>query len=792
MPHVPKCTRNLPRLSIDTIFHDVRGSDSLFAVPSPRTFGGDLPVPAAAQNSIVKNTKTTEDYEDRNDNEVVGVVRTWGIFIIMLIRIFPFLHWFRNYSTSELRADLLSGLTVALVLIPQSMAYAQLAGLPVYYGLYAAFLPPMIGALFGSSRQLATGPVAVVSLMTATALEPLATAGSEAFIAYAIFLALLVGLFQLALGVLRLGMIVNFLSHPVVNGFTNAAALIIASSQLSKVFGVEVDSAEHHYETVLNVFKAVLISTHWPTLVLAILAFAIMVFLKRLNPRIPQVLVAVVVTSLVSWAIGFENNVKGELALVASPSVKDTIREYNGILDRIEEGSRARIPLKDKIEDAKKTYGSHSATGIELEHQMELLNLNIKELKVKSQVYRNRLRAIELEAITEDDGKPRFFIKADLPPNKKSDGRRWRLKVGNRSFDEAAITFVGGGSVVGKIPRGLPVLSPPRIDFKIMLTLFPMAAIISLLGFMEAISIAKAMAAKTGQRLDPNQELIGQGLANIIGSIGKGYPVSGSFSRSAVNIQAGAVTGMSSVFTSGVVVIALLFLTPLLYYLPQSVLAAIIMMAVISLINVQGFVHIWQAQKYDGVIAIVSFICTLVFAPHLDKGIIIGVVLSLGLYLFRNMRPDIALLSKYTDGAYRNSARFDLEQCRHIAVIRFNGSLFFSNVNYLEDKILEEVSTRPELRYILIVGNSINELDASGEEMLSLLIGRLRESGHDVFLSGLNDSVLDVMRRTHLYEKIGEDHLFRNVDKAIAKIHEPAHRNSQEKECPLLTVCFKG
>jgi len=710
----------------------------------------------------------------------------------MLMRIFPFLNWFKNYTTSDLRADLLSGLTVALVLIPQSMAYAQLAGLPVYYGLYAAFLPPMTGALFGSSHQLATGPVAVVSLMTATALEPLATAGSEAFIAYAIFLSLLVGFFQFALGVLRLGMIVNFLSHPVVSGFTNAAALIIASSQLSKVFGVEVDNAEHHYQTVVNVFKAALGSTHWPTLGLAVLAFAIMVVLKRVNPRIPQVLVAVVVTSLISWGIGFEYNYKSEISLIASPYVKNTIREYNGILDKIEEGSRARIPLKDKIEDAKKINGPHSATGMELEHQMELLNLNIKELKETSQVYRSRLRAIAFESFEENDGKPRFFLKGEVPPNRKNDGRRWRLKVGNRSLDETAITFVGGGSVVGKIPKGLPVFGLPKIDIKAMLTLFPMAAIISLLGFMEAISIAKAMAAKTGQRLDPNQELIGQGLANIVGSIGKGYPVSGSFSRSAVNIQAGAVTGMSSVFTSGVVVIALLFLTPLLYYLPQSVLAAIIMVAVVGLINVQGFVHIWQAQKYDGVIAIISFICTLAFAPHLDKGIIIGVVVSLGLYLFRNMRPDMALLSKYTDGAYRNSARFDLQLCEHIAVIRFNSSLFFTNINYLEEKILEEVSIRPELKYILIVGNSINELDSSGEEMLSLLIGRLRESGHDVFISGLNDSVLDVMRRTHLYEKIGEDHLFRNVAKAIEKIHEPAHRNSQEKECPLLTVCFKG
>src|SRR4030043_641905 len=283
-----------------------------------------------------------------------------------------------------------------------------------------------------------------------------------------------------------------------------------------------------------------------------------MVVLKRSNPRIPQVFVAVVLSSLISWAIGFEYNYKGELSLIASPYVKNTIREYNGILDRIEEGSRARIPLKDKIEAAKKTNGSHFATGIELEHQMEMLNLNIKELKEKSQVYRSRLRAFEFEAFEENDGKPRFFIKGELQPNKKSDGRIWRLKVGNRSLDETAITCVGGGSVVGKIPKGLPVFSLPRIDFKVMFTLFPLAAIISLLGFMEAISIAKAMAAKTGQRLDPNQELIGQGLANIIGSIGKGYPVSGSFSRSAVNIQSGAVTGMASVFTGGVVVIALL------------------------------------------------------------------------------------------------------------------------------------------------------------------------------------------------------------------------------------------
>ena len=710
----------------------------------------------------------------------------------MLTRIFPFLKWFKHYTTSVLRADLIAGLTVALVLIPQSMAYAQLTGLPVYYGLYAAFLPPLIAALFGSSHQLATGPVAVVSLMTATALEPLATAGSEAFIAYAIFLALLVGIFQFALGIFRLGLVVNFLSHPVVNGFTNAAVLIIASSQLAKLFGVELDSAEHHYETVLNVCKAALVSTHWPTLGLAILAFVIMVVLRRVNPRIPNVLVAVAVTTLISWACGFEHNYKGELALIASPYVRKNLGEYNDILNKIEQESRARIPLNGKIEDAKKINGSHSAAVMELKHQMELLNLEIAGLKEKSQVYRSRLRDLEFAAVEEDQGKLRFYMWGELPLDLKSDGRRWRLKVGNRRLDERAIAFVGGGSVVGKIPKGLPRFTLPEMNFSVMFSLFPMVAIISLLGFMEAISIAKAMATRTGQRLDPNQELIGQGLANTIGAIGQSYPVSGSFSRSAVNIQAGAMTGMSSVFTSCVVVIALLFFTPLLYHLPQSVLAAIIMMAVVGLINVQGFIHSWQAQRYDGVIAVITFVCTLAFAPHLDKGIMIGIVLSIGLYLLRNMRPDMAMLSKYTDGTYRNAARFGLEQCRHIAVIRFNSSLFFANVNYLEEKMLEEVTSIPELKHILIVGNGINELDASGEETLSLLISRLREANYDVSLSGLNDAVLDVLKRTRLYEKIGEDHIFNSIVMAMERIHEPAHRGSQENECPLLTVCFKG
>jgi MFS superfamily sulfate permease-like transporter len=305
---------------------------------------------------------------------------------------------------------------------------------------------------------------------------------------------------------------------------------------------------------------------------------------------------------------------------------------------------------------------------------------------------------------------------------------------------------------------------------------------------MEAISIAKAIAAKTGQRLNPNQELIGQGLANIIGAGGQSYAVSGSFSRSAVNLQAGAVTGLSNVISTLVVVIVLLFLTPLLYYLPQSVLAAIIMMAVVGLISVKSFIHAWQAQKYDGIISVISFVATLAFAPHLDRGIMLGVALSLILYLLRNMKPALAMLALHPDGTYRNRARFDLNQCRHIAVIRYAGSLFFANVSYLEDQVIETVRSMKELRHVIIVGNGINELDASGVDTLETLVERLHGQGLRVSFSGLNDAVMDTMLRTGLMAQIGEENMYRNATRAINSIWDETHKDSDEKDCPLKVV----
>ena len=704
----------------------------------------------------------------------------------MLLRIFPFLGWFSGYDMAKLRADAIAGLTVALVLIPQSMAYAQLAGMPPYYGLYASFLPPLVAALFGSSRQLATGPVAVVSLMTSASLAPLATAGSEGYIAYAILLALLVGVFQFLLGVLRLGLVVNFLSHPVVNGFTNAGALIIASSQLSKMFGVSVDDAEHYYETIARVVAAAWHHTHWPTFIMGAAAFAIMFGLKKLNPRIPNVLVAVVLTTLVSWAIGFEHNATVNLAAIRSPQVAADVEAFNKAAAALPEIASKRAALTPR-EDAAKASGDPSAI-LAVEHDLALLDLDKNAAKREAGLYRAKLRAYLLTGVTGADGSLAFYEKSAVPADAKTDGRTWIMRVGNNPLKTDKLLLIGGGQVVGVVPSGLPSFTIPTLDIKAMLRLLPFAAIISLLGFMEAISIAKAMAAKTGQRLDPNQELIGQGLANILGAVGKSYPASGSFSRSAVNLQAGAVTGFSSVFTSATVVIALFFFTPLLYNLPQSVLAAVIMMAVIGLLNATGFIHAWKAQWYDGAISIITFIATLAFAPHLDKGIMIGVTLSLLVFLYKSMRPRVASLSLTEDSAYRDASVFKLAECPFVAVVRFDGTLFFANASFLEDQITERMQTGKKLKHIILAADGINDMDASGEEALSLLVDRVRSAGLDISLCGVKESVMDVMKRTHLLEHIGEDHLYPDLGQALCAVHKDSWHNPGES-CPLTSVC---
>jgi sulfate permease, SulP family len=679
-----------------------------------------------------------------------------------------------------------AGLTVALVLIPQSMAYAQLAGLPSYYGLYAAFLPPTIAALFGSSRQLATGPVAVVSLMTAVALEPLAVSGSQAYIAYAVLLALMVGSFQLVIGLLRLGLVVNFLSHPVVNGFTNAAAIIIATGQLPKLFGVAVDTSGHHYQTVLQIMSEALHYTHWPTLLMGIAAFLIMATLKKISLKIPNVLVAVALTTLLSWAVDFEQTVTVPIDALEDTEIRTLVLQYNAALAEIHQLADDRAKNNAVLKQSR----AHGAAlrVINIRRDLDIIDHKAAAKQQQAISYRQRLNQVLMEGGQDASGKKRFFRKGNRPTDLIATAGIWRIQTGRHLLDPDALPLSSGGKVVGAIPRGLPSFSVPVFDHHTALTLLPSAVIIALLGFMEAISIAKAMAAKTGQRIDPNQELIGQGLANMLGAIGKSYPVAGSFSRSAVNLQAGAVSGLSCLFASLAVVATLFFLTPLLYHLPQSVLAAIIMMAVAGLVNLRGFIHAWRAQWFDGAISIVTFVCTLAFAPHLDWGILVGVALSLGVYLYRSMRPKVVDLSLGLDMALHDAVSYGLKECRYIDAVRFDGPLFFANASYLEDQIRHRRQIKKQLKHIIIAAEGINDMDASGQETLALIVGRVRSAGMDISLSGVHEAVMQVLKRTHLYARIGADHFYPSMKMAIHAIHEQTHKGGSEKNCPLTTV----
>ncbi|XCN71844.1 MAG: SulP family inorganic anion transporter [Candidatus Electrothrix aestuarii] len=706
----------------------------------------------------------------------------------MIFKFFPFLLWFKGYKPEMFKMDLVAGITVALVLIPQSMAYAQLAGLPAYYGLYAAFLPPMVAALFGSSRQLGTGPVAVVSLMSAASLESLATAGSQEFITYSIMLALVVGLFQFALGVLRLGMVVNFLSHPVINGFTNAAAIIIASSQFSKFFGVYVDKAPHHYQTMVRVVQAACDYTHWPTLLYGIAAILIMVASKRKNPRIPAVLLAVAITTLLSWATGFNQDALVPLSNIHSPGIQKKIDRFNEVVSEVSHHGRERTDLGKAAEELHKAeLEAHGAPPpielLQIENKVAILSRKMDHAKHDAHLIRTELRRMKFEGIKHEN-QYTFYAREAIPPGVKTDGRTWRIKLGNSPLDTEKIILTSGGAVVGDVPEGIPSLNMPEINLKAVTKLLPTAIIISLLGFMEAIAIAKAMAAKTGQQIDANQELIGQGLANILGSAGQSYAVSGSFSRSAVNLQAGAVTGISSVVTSMMVLLTLMFFTPLLYHLPQATLAAVIMMAVIGLINTSGFIHAWKAQRYDGIISVITFLVTLYAAPHLDQGILVGFALSMGVFLYKSMRPVVAELSMNEEKILKSSEHYRLKGCRHISVVRFDGALFFANASYLDEQVGRFRNEHPNLRAILLDARGINDMDASGEEVLAMIVQRLRAAGLSFAMSSVKGQVMAVMERTHLLDKIGREHIYPDTKTAVASLTEEIHRDSDlPKDC---------
>lgn len=702
----------------------------------------------------------------------------------LLLRFLPFLRWF-PLKAETLKLDFIAGLTVALVLIPQSMAYAQLAGMPAYYGLYAAFLPVAVAAMWGSSNQLGTGPVAVVSLLTASSLSVFAAPGSPDFIALAILLALLVGLIQFLLGVFKLGVVVNFLSHPVIVGFTNAAAIIIALSQVSKIFGVPMGRSEHFMVDMWGVLKQ-LEDTHFPTLMMGLIAIAIMWAVKRYRPKWPGVLIAVAITTLVSWAIGFEKNADGRLEQVRDPELYALVLAVDEGGRRLDELARSVAAKQDRLNAAEKRKAD-SAELLRLDAEVGLARLAARQAEEHLNELKNRLRHIVVVREVDDQGNTvAVYAARRAPPGVKLDEASYRI----RKVSKGQFKLVGGGEVVGSIPEGLPSLSMPTIDLDKIRALLSTAFVIALVAFMEAISIAKAIAAKTKQRLDPNQELIGQGLANIVGSLSQSFPVSGSFSRSAVNMNAGAVTGMSSVFTALIVLVTLLVLTPLLYHLPQAVLAAIIIMAVVGLVNVQAIRHAWHAHKHDGTAAVVTFFATLAFAPHLDVGIMVGTGLAIVLFLLRTMTPRVALLGRYSDGTLRDlKVHPHLATSKHVMAMRFDGSLYFANTSYFEDAVLEAVAGHKEAKYVLIVGDGINQLDASGEEVVHHLVERLRESGVELVFSGLKKQVLDVMRSTGLIKLVGEHNIFATEDQALTDIYE---RLGEEAADDLLCPVFPG
>lgn len=684
-----------------------------------------------------------------------------------LFRLFPFMAWF-PVSGTVLRGDVLAGIIGALVLVPKAMAYAQLAGLPVYFGLYTAFVPAILGALWGSSRQLATGPVAIISLMTAAAVAPLAVPLSEEFIGLVLLLTLMVGVIQFALGALKLGTIVNFVSHPVILGFMTAAAIIIAMSQLDMLLGIPKGRSDSFLGDIWEML-GYLPQTHWPTLAMSVFALVMMLGFQRIKVlKKASVLLAVVVTTLVSYLINFENKTRALPQQVAEPVARELLTAYAQTDRQINELIVASTSLAAELRALRKDGEPREIT--ELNHRIALIELDMAELRERNRQRLHEIRLLKLARVVDDQGETVALYPIDqVPEQVQTDGLSWKVK----KVDANGMALAGGGDVVGNIPQGLPSFRIPPLSLDMIMALLSAAVIIALVAFMESISMAKAMAAKTKQKINPNQELIGQGMANMGGAFFQAYPATGSFTGSAINLQAGAQTGFAMVANGLFVVLTLLFLTPYLYHLPKATLAVIILLAVTSLFQIKALKHTWKASRTDGLVALITFVVTMLAAPHLDKGIIAGAGLAILLHLYRTMKPRVAQLGRFKDGTLRDvRVNPELQTSPHIIAMRFDGSLYFANVSYFEDCVVEMVANKPNARFLLVVGDAINMMDASGEEAIHHVVENLRAAGVEVVFSGLKKQVLDVMRATGLYDEIGAQNIFATEDQALADIYE--------------------
>ncbi len=544
---------------------------------------------------------------------------------------FPFLDWIKSYSKNEFSGDMTAGLTVGVMLIPQGMAYSMLAGLPPIYGLYASTIPLIIYALMGTSRQLAVGPVAMVALLISSGVGALAELGSAEFISFAILLALMVGLIQLAMGIFKLGFLVNFLSHPVIAGFTSAAAIIIGFSQLKHLLGISIPRGKVH-ETIMNVLENIG-NINMPTIAIGAGAIATLLVVKKINKKIPGPLIVVLL---------------GMAAVY-----------FLGLMDQ-------------------------------------------------------------------------------------------------------------GVKIVKDVPGGLPALGIPNIDLGALKSLLPIAFTIAFVGFMESIAVAKAIQSKhKNYEIIPNQELIALGMSNILGSFFKAFPVTGGFSRTAVNDQAGAKTGMASIISAVLIIITLLFLTKYFYFLPNAVLAAIIMVAVFGLIDIAEAKHLWRHDKQDFWVFMITAIATL--SLGIEEGILIGVAISMGMLIYKESYPHITELGRVPGSSeYRNIERFDgLHTNDDILIVRFDAQLYFANSNTFKDYIMEKIDARPEIKHVIIESSAITSLDSSAIHMIKDLVEDLHIHDREIYLSNVKGPVRDGLKQNGILNKSNREHYYLTTREAI-------------------------
>jgi len=563
-----------------------------------------------------------------------------------LKKIIPILEWLPAYNKSLFKDDLVAGIIVGIILIPQGIAYALIAGLPPIYGLYCAIVPQVMYAIFGSSRQVAIGPVAMDSLIVATGVSTLALAGSDSYISIAILLALLVGMIQFFMGIFSLGFIVNFLSKPVITGFTSAIALIIGLNQFGNLFGVDFIQSDQIQYIVKDIWFRFMNYNYQTTLIGGISMVLIIVF-RKINKKIPNALIVV-------------------------------------------------------------TFGI-------------LL-----------------------------------------------------IKYFEKSFEDVAI--------IRDIPSGLPSFGIPDFDIDQIRELFPIALTLVMVGYLETISIGKSLEAKQeAYRIRPNQELLALGISNIVGSLFQSYPISSSFSRSAVNQESGAKTGMAALISVAMVIFTVLFLTPLFYYLPKTVLAAIIIVAVFGLINLREAVYLWKVNQLDFWLMLATFTGTLVLG--IEFGIIVGVGLSLIVLIFRTSRPYVTELGKVPNSNfYRNKNRFEeviIES--DILIFRFDAQLFYANSTYFRDKLDTMVYEKgAALQLIVLDAESINRVDSTGVEMLKESIKYYQKKQISFFLAGVKGPVRDDLFRSEILSIIDVNHFFMRVNDAV-KFYKTGDREEQKK-----------